>query len=195
MTEFLTYEELLQSLGQEAERTPEPVFVAPKPTDKGYHARRKAFMDFKMRAADLQKQATVFQTRVERLTKEVDRLTRQLAETPDEGLRLTLQTRIEEETRRIEAAYAETQELLALMDRLAEEQVEFLLPYFKAIKVPTGSDGWMYKARPKSEGPEMDAFLADLRPLVADVSQADLQAMMAALDPQQPAVPPTSSGK
>ena len=194
MTEFLSYEELMQALGEEAERTPEPVFVAPKPTDKGYHARRKALMDFKMRAADLQKEATKFQTKIERLSAEVTRLMEQLAATPDDGLRATLQTRIDEETRRIEAAFAETKALLDLTEALAAEQVEFLLPYFKAIKYPTGADGWTYKPRPK-DGPELDAFLAELRPLVMDVSQADLQAMMQALDPQTPAVPPKSSGK
>jgi len=195
VTEFLSYEDLMQALGEETERTPEPVFVAPKPTDKGYHGRRKALMDFKMRAASLQQEAAKFQTKIERLSAEATRLTEQMAATEDDGLRATLQTRIDEETRRIEAAFAETKAILDLVEGLAAEQVEFLLPYFKAIKYPAGEEGWTYKPRPE-EGPELDAFLEELRPLVMDASQADLQAMMQALDPvSTPAVPPKSSGR
>lgn len=171
MTEqrFVSEEEFLASLQQEAE-TPSPrvVFVAPKPSDRGYHIRRTRVMEFSRRQTDVQTQAAKVQLKIEKV-KDSD---------PD-------------------TASALLGQLDGIMDAaaaLVQEQVEFLLPYIKAVKYPDG-EGWRFWPRPTADE-ERDQFEAEARALLKDASEEEFQAMLkAAQGVGQAQVPPTNGGK
>ena len=71
---YMTEEEFLASLQQEAEPpSPRVVFVATKPSDRGYHIRRTRVMEFSRRQTDVQTQAAKVQLKIEKV-KDSDRL-------------------------------------------------------------------------------------------------------------------------
>lgn len=171
MTErYVTEDEFLASLAAEEEApTPRVVFVAPKPSDRGYHIRRTRVMEFNRRQTDVQTQAARVQLKMEKV-KDSD---------PD-------------------AAAALLAQLDGIMDTAAaliQEQVEFLLPYVKAVKYPEG-EGWRFWPRPTADGEERERFEAEARALLKDASEEEFQAMLkAAQGVGQAQVPPTNGGK
>jgi hypothetical protein len=191
MTEFLTQHELMELLGEVEERVVTPVFIAPKATDRGFAGRRDAKTKFQMRIAAILKDVELTHSKIQRLSAEIGRLNEAMKATTDEAVVNTLSARIETATGHLDAAFEDALTIGETQKEIGREQIEFLLPYFKAIKYPVGESGWEYKPRPKTEGPELEAFLSELRPLVVDVSEQDLKDMMEAIAPSkdQSAVP------
>lgn len=171
MTEqrYVSEEEFLASLQAEEEaRTPRVVFVAPKPSDRGYHIRRGRVMEFTRRQTEVTTQAAQVRLRLDKLD-------------PDDA-------------DGADALLEKLDGILALGGKLLDEQVEFLLPYVKAVKYPDG-EGWRFWPRPTADG-ERDQFEAEARALLKDASEEEFQAMLkAAQGVGQAQVPPTNGGK
>lgn len=172
MTEqrYVSEEEFLAGLQAEEEaRTPRVVFVAPKPSDRGYHIRRGRVMEFTRRQTEVTTQAAQVRLRLDKLD-------------PDD-------------VDGADALLTRLDGILQLGRDLLDEQVEFLLPYVRAVKYPDG-EGWRFWPRPTADGEERERFEAEARALLKDASEEEFQAMLkAAQGVGQAQVPPTNGGK
>ena len=172
MTEqrFVSEAEFLASLQAEEEaRTPRVVFVAPKPSNRGYHIRRTRVIEFTRRQTDVQTQAARVQLKLDKVK--------------------------DNDTEAADALLAQLDGIMDASAALIQEQVEFLLPYVRAVKYPEG-EGWRFWPRPTADGEERERFEAEARALLKDASEEEFQAMLkAAQGVGQAQVPPTNGGK
>lgn len=213
---LLTEEEFLASLEAEEGRPPSaiPVFMPPKPTDRGYVHRREKALDYQRRAMAVQTAVGQMQTQFAPVQARLNEI-------------VALQTQLGEEKAQLEATGAATVAIddalvklegeatalagqtFALLEEINKlsasqveflnEQVEFLLPYIRAIKYPSSADGATsarYWARPYG-GEDLERFEAEARALLRDSTQNQFNNMLAAVTGQggQQAVPPKSAGR
>ena len=155
-----------------------PVFVAPKPTDKGFYRRRKAQLEFARRQMAVQAETTKIQTQMQATQSE-------MAAAGEDA------KRVEELAGQSFALLERLNELLAEQQAFVDEQVEYLAPFIRAIKEPREDGTWGYRPRPFA-AEEQAAFDAEVRDLLRESSQAEFDAMLKAASGQgaAPAVPP-----
>lgn len=197
MTEFLSRDELLAVLETEEEREPGVVFVAPTVTDKGYHKRRVAQLDFLKRRTAIGTEMARLQAKMERYRHEGEAAQKTLDEAEDEAAQAAAQAKVDALAEQVAGTLATLDGMMERQQAFMAEQVEFLLPYIEAIRYPAPNGAWTYKRRPKDDVEAYQAFQNEARSLLAETSEEDFQRMLEAVAPSggSPAVPPKSGGK
>lgn len=180
MNQFVNQEEFEAWLAEQGEARPTraPVFVAPKLTDKGFYKRRQAQLEFARR----QMQVSADMAKVQAQMQDIQRQS-EAAEDPARRAELEAQSF---------ALLGKLDGLMEAQARFVDEQVEFLLPFIRAIKDSRPDGTWGYRPRPYGKA-EQAVFDAEARELLRDSSQAEFDAMLRAASGQgaTPAVPPT----
>jgi hypothetical protein len=196
VTEFLSRDELLALLKTEEEREPGVVFVAPTATDKGYHKRRVAQLDFMKRRTLIATEVAKLQAKMERYRHETEAAQKALDEA-DEADKTAAQARVDALTDQMTATLASLDGMMERQQAFLGEQVEFLLPFIGAIRYPAPNGAWTYKKRPKDDVEAYQAFQNEARGLLAETTEEDFERMLEAVVPSggQTAVPPKSGGK
>jgi molecular chaperone GrpE (heat shock protein) len=179
--EVLRFEDLeaeWQANEGDEQATRVPVFVAPKPTDKGFYKRRMAQLEFARRQMQVSSDMAKVQA-------EMERVQRAAANETDPAR----QTELAEQSFQM---LDKLDDLLAAQAAFVDEQIDFLLPFVRAINELKPSGVWGYRPRPYA-AEEQDAFDEEVRELLRESSQEEFDAMLKAASGQgaTPAVPPT----
>lgn len=196
MTEFLSRDELLALLETEEEREPGVVFVAPTVTDKGYHKRRVAQLDFMKRRTAISAEVAKLQATMERYGHEAAAAQKALDEA-DEADKAAAQARVDTLAEQMAGTLTSLDGMMERQQAFLGEQVDFLLPFIGAIRYPAPNGAWTYKQRPRNDVEAYQAFLDEARALLTETSEEDFERMLEAVVPSggQTAVPPKSGDK
>lgn len=207
------FEKMLE--GGEPDLSPYPVFVAPKPTDRGYYRRREMLMRYQQRQAAVIQEAQTLQQAATKADRRMTRVEERVAALEKERDAAASAAQAEGAAfdparwnEQIEAAQAEgdtlndealkamarANELLAQADGFLADQVDLILPYIRGIKYPQADGTVQVWPRPKDDDDEIAEFEVKARALLQDISEDDWTTMVNAVTGQgQNRVVPTKN--
>ncbi len=203
MPTFVSQDDFDALLAQdEPDLSPQPVFVQPKITERGYYTRRERLLRYQARQTTViqelqaqQREATKLERQAERVTANIAALEKAKADsqaaTEAAGREFDASSydqqiaEAQDEIEKLEEQGADiagkVEGLVTQSNDIFAEQVELILPYIKAIKYPQPDETVKYWMRPKEDGPDLAEFEDAVRPLLRDASEEAFQGMLDAI--------------